>query len=86
MSYADRQFLIVAVSEIPKLDFAQILQTSPDTLRRSLDATHAVIKWEGQAPDFIQNLATAQGPYDYAEIAEILAGPAWTDPTPRPAP
>lgn len=86
MSYADRQFLIVAVSEIDKLDFSQILQTSPDTLRRSLDGALAIIKWEGDSPDFLQNLATAQGPYDYAEIAEILAGPAWTDPAPRPAP
>ena len=47
--YENRNYLIVPVSEIPKVDFLAVCETSPDTLRRSVDGTKTFVKWD-QAP------------------------------------
>lgn len=47
--YENRNYLIIPVSEIPKVDFSQVCETSPDTLRKSVDGTKTFVKWD-QAP------------------------------------
>jgi len=42
----NRKYLIFGVSEIDKVDFSEISETSAQTLRRSIDQTKAVIKWD----------------------------------------
>ena len=49
----ERTFLIIPVSELSKVDFTQVLETSPDTVRRSVDGTKTFIKWEGVEPTFL---------------------------------
>ena len=78
----ERTFLIIPVSELSKVDFTQVLETSPDTVRRSVDGTKTFIKWEGVPPLFISELVGSEGPYTYGEILEILATPEWTNPNP----
>lgn len=46
MNYASRNYIIFNVSEIDKIDFNQVLETSPETLRRSVDGTKTFIKWD----------------------------------------
>ena len=80
----ERTFLIIPVGELNKVDFTQVLETSPDTVRRSVDGTKTFIKWEGGTPAFIMLIDGAEGPYTYEEIISILATPEWTDPNPFP--
>lgn len=47
--YETRNYLIIPVSEIPKVDFSAVLETSADTLRKSVDGTKIFVKWD-QAP------------------------------------
>lgn len=35
--YTDREFMIFPVSELNKIDFDQVLETSADTVRKSVD-------------------------------------------------
>ena len=42
----NRKYLIFGVSEIDKVDFSEISETSAQTLRKSIDQTKAVIKWD----------------------------------------
>lgn len=44
--YETRNFAIFATSEIDKVDFSQVLETSADTLRRSVDGTKTFVKWD----------------------------------------
>ena len=44
--YENRNYLIFAVTEIDKIDFSQVCETSPETLRRSTDGTKSFIKWD----------------------------------------
>ena len=80
--YDERNFLIFNVSEINKINFDDVLETSATTLRRSVNETKTLIKWDGEAPDFVVTMTTKEGPYTYDEILTILATPEWTDPNP----
>lgn len=44
--YSNRNYIIFNVSEIDKVDFNQVLETSAETLRRSVDGTKTFIKWD----------------------------------------
>lgn len=82
-SYEHRNFMIFNVNEVDSIDFDTVLETSPETLRRSLDGTKSFVKWDGETvPPSVDALTTKEGPYHYDEILEILAGPEWTDPNP----
>lgn len=85
MSYESREFMIFNVTELDQIDFTQVLETSQDTVRRSVDGTKTFVKWDGAIiPDCVLNLLTKEGPYTYEEILTILATPEWTDPNPLP--
>lgn len=47
--YESRNFIIFSVEEIDKINFNAVLETSPETLRRSIDGTKTFVKWD-QAP------------------------------------
>jgi hypothetical protein len=85
MSYQNREFMIFDVSELNTIDFTQVLETSQETVRKSVDGTKTFVKWDGTTiPDCILDLTTKEGPYTYEEILTILATPEWTDPNPLP--
>lgn len=66
------------MSEIDSIDFNNVLETSADTIRKSIDETKSFIKWDGEQPSFVSDLTTSDGPYTHSQILEILAGEAWT--------
>jgi len=77
--YDHRQFMIFNVSELPQIDFSQVLETSIDTVRKSVDETKTFVKWDGETiPSCVDGLTTKEGPYTYEEILNILSGPEWT--------
>jgi hypothetical protein len=85
MAYENREFMIFNVSELPQIDFTQVLETSADTVRKSVDETKTFVKWNGPiVPSSVEALATKQGPYTYTEILSILSTSEWTDPNPIP--
>jgi len=77
--------MIFNVSELPQIDFTQVLETSIDTVRKSVDETKTFVKWDGTIiPSSVDSLTTKEGPYTYEEMLTILATPEWTDPNPIP--
>ena len=80
--YSNREFMIFAVDELDQIDFTQVLETSKDTVRKSVDGSKTFVKWNGPIPESVLNLQTKEGPYTYEEMLDILAGPEWTDPNP----
>jgi hypothetical protein len=83
MEYGQREFMIFNVSELPLIDFTQVLETSIDTVRKSVDETKTFVKWDGDVvPSSVDSLTTKEGPYSYEEILTILQTPEWTSPEP----
>ena len=80
--YENREFMIFNVSELGMIDFTQVLETSEETVRKSVDGTKTFVKWDGSTPQCVIDLTTSEGPYTYDEILQILSTPAWTDPNP----
>ena len=79
--YNERNFAIFSLTEIEKIDFSQVLETSADTIRKNVAETKSFIKWDGGvAPDFVSTLETLEGPYTYEEILSILSSEEWTAP------
>ena len=83
--YDGRKFMIFSVTELNQIDFTQVLETSEDTVRKSVDGSKTFVKWDDMMPECVSNLTTKEGPYTYEEILEILATPEWTDPNPFPS-
>lgn len=76
--------MIFNVSELNTINFNEVLETSIDTVRKSVDETKTFVKWDGEIPSSVASLTTSEGPYTYDEILEILAGPEWTSEEPMP--
>ena len=70
------------MTEVGLVDFNEVLETSEETLRLSVDNLQAVLKWDGGEPSFVSTLSSYDGPYTHTEILAIMATPEWTDPNP----
>ena len=68
------------MSEVATIDFSEVMETSVDTLRKSLDESKSFVKYEGDQPPSVAALATRSQEYTHAEILALLAGEEWTDP------
>jgi len=80
-----KYYVIFNVSELDKIDFNQVFETSIETVRKSVDGTLTFVKYKDEAmPSSVVSLETKVGPYSHTEILEILATPEWTDPNPYP--
>jgi hypothetical protein len=78
MENNNRNYLIFNVSELNKIDFEKIHETSLETLRYSADNSKTFIKWDNDLePDFVSNLLNKEGPYNHEEILEILSTDFW---------
>jgi len=84
-NYNDRKYMIFDAAELDQIDFSQVIETSIDTVRKSIDGTKTLIEWDGNdIPKCLTNLTTAQGPYTYDEILDILQTEEWTILRPLP--
>jgi len=78
-NYEQRQFMIFNISELNLIDFSQVLETSAETVRLSVDETKTFVKWDSiEIPSSVQTLTTTEGPYTYNEILDILSTAEWT--------
>jgi hypothetical protein len=71
-----RNYVIIDASEVSSVDFNQVLETSPSTLRYNLAGSQTFVKFEGDTPSFLAGKTA----YDRSEMLTILSGSDWTDP------
>ena len=70
----NRTYVILDASEVDTVNFDEVMQTSADKLRYSLDGSKFVVKYEGTQPFFL----LGKTEYTHEEILSILSGPEWT--------
>jgi hypothetical protein len=81
MNYTNVNNMIFDLSEVSEIDFTQVIETSPSDLFISVDGTKSFVSWEGSTvPSSIEALSTKQGPYNLAELGEIISTTIWTPP------
>ena len=74
----NRKYIIFNVSELGKINFDEVGETSADTVRKSVDGTLTFVKYStAEMPISVLSLETKQGPYSNEEIIEILSTEEW---------
>ena len=77
--YEHRNFMIFNVSELGSVNFSEVLETSINTVRKSVDQTQTFVKWDDETiPPSVYSLTTKEGPHIYADMLAILATSGWT--------
>ena len=71
-----RNYVIIDASEVPSIDFNNVLETSANTLRYNVAGDKTFVKYEGAMPPFLLGKDT----YSHSQILEVLAGEEWTEP------
>jgi hypothetical protein len=80
MDYSNRRYVIFSVSELDKINFEEVLETSAETVRKSINGQKTFVKWEGEASASVQSLTTKSKYHTHEEILNILSGQEWTAP------
>jgi len=77
-----RTYAIINITDLDLIDFSQIGETSSNTIRKSIDDTQFVIKWqEGNEPTFIESGEVIPvGIYTHSEVLELMATDKWRQP------
>ena len=81
--FENLRYMIIKADEVDQVDFSEVMETAPDTLRYSVDGIFTFFKWEGDViPSSIEALSYKDGEYKHSEILVILNGPEWiSEPT-----
>ena len=73
--FENRTWVIVNVSDITDEMIENAIQSSRDTLRKSLDGSKAILKWDGDTPSCFDGMTT----YNHSEIRTELAKSDWSN-------
>ena len=75
IDYSNRKWVIVNISDVTQEMIDSAMQSSMDTLRKTLDGTKAILKWDGDTPTCFDGMTT----YNHNEILTELSGSDWTE-------
>ena len=81
MDYSDRTYSTVLTSGIGSVDFSEVMETSADTVRKSVDDTEFVLKWETvNLPSFISPSGSMVPTWSgsHAECLNVMTGSFWS--------
>ena len=80
MSFENRKWVIITLADYTDEQLDNLcdnaIQSGVETLRKTLDGTKAILKWNGDTPDVFNGMTS----YGHSEILTILNGSDWTDP------
>ena len=72
-------YAIIDINDLLKVDFTQVGQTSANTVRKSLDNSKFVLKWE-ETPTFITDgTIVPLQVLTHEECLELMDTPEWTE-------
>jgi hypothetical protein len=77
MRYDNRKWVIITLADYSDNELQvfvdNAIQTSVDTLMKSIDGTKAMLKWDGDTPSCFDGMTT----YSHAEIRAELRTSTW---------
>lgn len=76
--FETRKYVIIPATELTKVNFAEVLESAPNTCRYSVDSTKTFVKYEGPQPTSISTISGKSQEYTHEEILAILATEEWT--------
>ena len=80
MSFENRRWVIITLASYTDEQLEELcsnaIQSGVGTLRKTLDNTKAILKWDGDTPDVFDGMTT----YNHSEILTELAKSTWSEP------
>ena len=74
-------YVIIETNYLEYVNFSEVKEDSPDTLRYSLDGKKFFVKYEGEQPEFVYSItkdAIGLDEYNHTQIIKLFEGPEWT--------
>lgn len=78
--FENRNYVIFDITELSSIDFTQVMETSAETVRTSVNGSKTFVKWEGEVPSCVEALTTKSDYLTHTEILEILSTEEWVHP------
>ena len=75
-------YAIINIADLPLIDFSQIGETDENTIRKSLDKTQFVIKWNAEPSFITDGTVTPLQTLTHDEALALMATPAWSEEIP----
>ena len=75
MDYSNRHWVIINTDDVTDEMIKVSMQSGRETLRKSLDGSKAVLKWNGNTPSCFEGITI----YNHSEVLEILRGDDWVE-------
>ena len=75
MRYNSYTYVILNISELNSVDFSKLLTNSADTVRKNLDNSKFVVKFEGETPSFLNGKTLLT----HEQILEELNNTTWRE-------
>ena len=73
-------YAIINIEDLPNIDFSQVGESNENTIRKSLDESQFVIKYNS-VPSFITDgTITPAETLSHSEALTLMATEAWTEP------
>ena len=76
--FDDRHYVVISSGDVSNIDFNQVMETSINTVRYSVDGTLTFIKYEGDMPSSVSSCSSKSQEYSHSEILNILNESGWT--------
>ena len=75
-------YATINIADLPLIDFAQIGETDENTIRKSLDESEFVIKWNTEPSFIADGSVTPLEVMTHDEALVLMASLEWSEPLP----
>ena len=82
MKKVAKTYAIINIADLSNIDFSQVGETSAETIRKSLDETEFIIKYDA-VPTFISDGSVEiLKAMNHQEALQLMASKEWSEPLP----
>lgn len=75
-------YATISITDLGLIDFSQIGETSENTIRKSLDDSQFVIKWDSEPRFITDGTVTPLEVMTHEQALILMATPEWSEPIP----
>ncbi len=75
-------YAIINIADLPNIDFSQVGETDENTIRKSLNETQFVIKWNTEPSLIADGTVTPLQTLTHEQALTLMARAEWSEPLP----
>ena len=75
-------YVIINIADLPNIDFSQIGETDENTIRKSLDDSQFVIKWNTEPTFIADGTVVPVETLTHEQTLTLMASAEWSEPIP----